>query len=151
MKTLLAFLLIVALATTTAFAEIRVGGSRSSNRGNLGAIRTNPYDPDSLANPYGAGSPYRSNGLLNPYSKYGSLYSNQSWRNPYATQAPELYEHGQFRGRLSTNRYDYNSTSNPYGPYGSRFSPDSIHNPYGAGSPYRSTPIYVYPGRRGTQ
>ena len=36
----------------------------------------NSYDPNSLANPYGAGSPYKPNGLLNPYSQYGSPYSS---------------------------------------------------------------------------
>jgi len=25
-----------------------------------------PYDPECLSNPYGAGSPYKSDGLMNP-------------------------------------------------------------------------------------
>jgi len=104
------------------------------------------YDPDSLANPYGAGSPYKADGLMNPYSRYGSPYSSQSWRNPYATDTPKLYDStGNYRGKLSSNPYDSDSTANPYGKYGSPYSPDSINNPYGLGSPYNTKPIYVVP------
>lgn len=57
---------------------------------------------------------------MNPYSKYGSPYSNKSWTNPYATDAPKIVgEDGSYHGRLSTNPYDPDSTSNPYGRYGS--------------------------------
>lgn len=115
----------------------------------LGALGMNKFHPDSLANPYGAGSPYKPDGLKNPYSQYGSPYSNKSWRNPYATDAPKLYDSdGNYRGKLSTNRYDPDSISNPYGRYGSRFSPDSINNPFGAGNPYLNKPIYVVPSTK---
>jgi hypothetical protein len=114
----------------------------------VGAFGVNRYDPNSLANPYGAGSPYKADGLMNPYSQYGSPYSNKSWRNPYATDAPKLYDsQGNYRGKLSTNPYDPDSTSNPYGKYGSPYSPDSIKNPYGAGNPYSTKPIYIVPSR----
>ena len=57
-----------------------------------GELSDNPYDPDSVANPYGRyGSPYSSTSIKNPYSKYGSPYSSQSANNPYATQAPLLF------------------------------------------------------------
>lgn len=106
------------------------------------------YDPDSLANPHGAGSPYKADGLMNPYSQYGSRYSNKSWTNPYATDAPKLYNsQGNYKGRLSTNPYDPDSTFNPYGRYGSKYSPDSINNSYGAGNPYLTNPIYVVPSQ----
>ncbi len=106
------------------------------------------YDPKSLSNPYGAGSPYKTDGLMNPYSKYGSQYSNNSWNNSYATNAPKLYDaNGKYLGRLSTNKYDPDSVSNPYGKYGSKYSSDSINNPYGAGNPYNKSPIYVAPQR----
>jgi len=59
-----------------------------------------PFDPNCLNNPYGAGSPYKSDGLMNPYSQYGSPYSNKSWTNPY----------GQYG-----NPYNPNSLKNPYG------------------------------------
>lgn len=82
---------------------------------------------------------YRSDGINNPYSRFGSPYSNLSATNPYATQAPRLYDgQGNYRGRLSTNPYDPDSISNPYGRFGSPYSSDSINNPFGAGSPYRS-------------
>jgi hypothetical protein len=114
----------------------------------LGAFRINKYHPDSLANPYGAGSPYKPDGLMNPYSQYGSPYSNKSWRNPYATDAPKLVDsQGNYRGRLSTNPYQSDSISNPYGRYGSPYSSESINNPYGAGNPYSQRPIYVVPSR----
>jgi hypothetical protein len=88
-----------------------------------------PYDSDCLNNPYGAGNPYKADGLNNPYSPYGSPYSNKSWRNPYATDAPKLYDqNGNYRGRLSSNPYDADSTSNPYGRYGNPYSADSINN-----------------------
>jgi hypothetical protein len=58
----------------------------------LGRLSTNPYDPDSVSNPYGRyGSPYSPDSIRNPYSPYGSPYSNKSWTNPYATDAPRLY------------------------------------------------------------
>ena len=70
------------------------------------------------SNPFGAGSPF----------------SNQSATNPFATNAPRLYDQqGNYRGKLSANPYDPDSTSNPYGRYGSPFSLDSINNPSGRG------------------
>lgn len=107
-----------------------------------------PYDPRCLNNPYGAGNPYKADGLNNPYSQYGSQYSNKSHTNPYATDAPKLYDsQGNYRGRLSNNPYDPDSTSNPYGRYGNKYSSDSINNPYGAGNPYNQQPIYVVPSQ----
>ena len=96
-------------------------------------------DSDSTANSFGAGSPFKPDGINNQFSPYGSPFSNQSATNPFATDAPRLYDQqGDYRGKLSTNPYDPDSTSNSFGRYGSPFSPDSINNPYGAGSPYRS-------------
>ena len=85
---------------------------------------------------------------MNPYSPYGSPYSNESHTNPYATDAPRLYDsQGQYRGRLSNNPYEPDSVANPYGQYGNPYSPNSINNPYGAGNPYNPNPIYVVPSR----
>lgn len=112
----------------------------------LGTLRTNQFDTSSVSNPFGAGSPFKSNGLLNPFSRYGSPHSPYSWSNPFATSAPRLYQGGKYRGRLSTNRFDLDSTSNPFGRYGSPFSPESINNPFGAGSPFATKPIQVWPG-----
>lgn len=55
------------------------------NQGNFrGNINNNPYDPNSIANPYGQyGSPYAPNSVNNPYGQYGSPYSPQSPNNPY--------------------------------------------------------------------
>ncbi len=85
---------------------------------------------------------------MNPYSEYGSRYSNKSWTNPHATDAPKIYDQqGNYRGRLSTNPYDQDSVSNPYGRYGSQYSPDSLNNPYGAGNPYSGDRFNVVPSR----
>lgn len=106
-----------------------------------------PYDPQCLNNPYGAGSPYKADGLNNAYSPNGNPYSNKSPSNPYATDAPKLYDsQGNYRGRLSNNPYDADSTSNQYGRYGNPNSPDSINNPFGAGNTY-GQPLHVVPSR----
>jgi len=107
-----------------------------------------PYDSDCLNNKYGAGNPYKPDGLMNPYSENGSRYSNKSWTNSYATDAPKIYDsQGNYRGKLSTNPYDPDSVSNQNGRYGNKYSPDSINNPYGAGNPYSNNKLYVVPSR----
>ena len=113
-----------------------------------GAYAACPYDPDCITNPYGAGNPYKPNGLMNPYSQYGSPYSNKSWTNPYATDAPRIYDgQGQYRGKFSTNPYDSDSISNPYGRYGNPYSSDSVNNPYGPGNPYSGKKFYIVPSK----
>ncbi len=105
----------------------------------LGRLSTNPYLPDSTANPYGrAGNRYAPNSLNNPYGRYGNKFSPNSPNNPYALDTPRLYGNdGKYLGKLSSNPYDPNSIANPYGRYGNRYSPDSIKNPYSIyGSPY---------------
>ena len=105
----------------------------------LGELNANPFDFDSTANPFGAGSPFKPDGINNPFCPYGSPISNQSATNPFATDAPRLYDQQKnYRGKLSTNPYESDSTSNPFGRYGSPFFPDTINNPFGAGSPYSS-------------
>lgn len=105
----------------------------------LGNLSANEFDPNSIAYPFGAGSPYSSNSVTNEFGRYGSPFSNQSATNSYATEAPRLYDQQRnYRGTLSTNQYDPDSVSNPYGRYGNPYSPDSLHNQFGAGNPYRS-------------
>jgi hypothetical protein len=103
----------------------------------LGNLSNNPYAPNSIGNPYGAGNPYSPNSVTNPYGPYGNPYSSRSATNPYASNASKLYDdNGNYRGRLSNNPYDPDSVSNPYGRYGNPYSPDSIRNAYGAGNPF---------------
>jgi len=99
----------------------------------LGKFNSNPYDPDSVNNPYGVyGSKYSYQSINNPYGPYGSRFSSESVNNPYATNTPVLYSNdGVYLGKLSSNRFDPDSVSNPYSIYGSRFSSQSINNPYG--------------------
>jgi hypothetical protein len=104
----------------------------------LGNLSANRFDSDSTANPFGKGSPFAANGINNPFSPYGSPFSSQSATDPFATDAPRLYDQqGNYRGKLSANPFDADSTSNPFGRYGSPCSSESLNNPYGAGSPYR--------------
>ena len=103
----------------------------------LGQYSNNQYAPNSTSNRYGAGSPYGSDSINNPYDRYGSKFSPDSATNPFANNAPKLYDsQGNYRGKLSANTFDSDSVSNPYGRYGSPYSSDSINNPYGAGSRY---------------
>ncbi len=106
-----------------------------------------PGDPRCLNNPYGAGNPNKPDGLMNPYSQYGSRHSNQSHTNPYATNAPKIYDaQGNYRGRLSSNPYDLDSVSNPYGRYGNPNSPESPKN---IANRYNPNPYQVVPQNSG--
>lgn len=129
-------------------SNFQFGGSKTPKGGKfLGSLNSNPYDPDSISNPYGKyGSKYSPDSVNNPYGKYGSKFSNQSANNPYATDAPKLYDsNGKYMGKLSSNKYDPDSTSNPYGRFGNKYSPDSINNKYGAGNPFStSSPTNPY-------
>jgi hypothetical protein len=49
----------------------------------LGNLSANEFDQNSIANPFGAGSPYSSNSVTNEFGIYGSPYSNQSATNSY--------------------------------------------------------------------
>lgn len=56
----------------------------SSDGKYLGNLNNNPYDPNSVSNPYGKyGSPYSSDSINNPYGKYGNPYSSDGVNNPY--------------------------------------------------------------------
>ena len=103
----------------------------------LGRLSSNPYDPQSVSNPYGTyGSQYSPTSINNPYGAYGSAYSPLSVNDPYTMNAPRLYSSdGTYLGKLSSNRNDPDSVSNPYGRYGSPYSGASINNSF---SPYGS-------------
>jgi hypothetical protein len=127
------------LAVVAAFACCAFSTAYAQVSGDdLGRLSANPHQPNSTGGAdVPAGHPPGSISVNNPSSRYWSPLSNQSATNPYATEAPRLYDsNGNYRGRLSANRYDPDSTSNPFGRYGSRFSPDSINNHYGAGNQY---------------
>ena len=106
----------------------------------LGNLNDNPYDLNSVANPYGKyGSEDSLDSVNNSCGIYGSEYSLRSPNNPYSTHgAPRIYSpDGTHLGRLSCNPYDLDSTGNPSGVYGSSYSLTSINNPDGQyGSEY---------------
>ena len=58
----------------------------------LGNLSANEFDPNSVANPFVAGNPFSPNSATNEFGRYGSPYSNQSATNPYASEAPRLYD-----------------------------------------------------------
>lgn len=84
----------------------------------LGKINGNPYDLDSINNPYGQyGSKYSSDSINNPYGEYGSKYSNESPWNKYSTGGPSVYDYnGNYVGDYSVNKYDADSVLSPYSP-----------------------------------
>jgi len=63
----------------------------------LGNLNNNPYDPNSVANPYGRyGNPYSPDSINNPYGRYGNPYSPDSVTNPYAVpNLPRLRQLGE--------------------------------------------------------
>jgi len=82
----------------------------------LGELSVNPFNPDPTSNPFGAGSPFKPDGLNHPFSPYGSPFSNQSATNPYATDAPRLYDQqGNYRGKLSAKPNDSDGIANATG------------------------------------
>ena len=60
-----------------------------SQGGYHGNVNNNPYDPDSVANPYGRfGSRYSPDSVTNPFGQFGSPFAPQSPTNPYGTGMP---------------------------------------------------------------
>lgn len=50
----------------------------------LGVLSANPYEPESIANPYGLyGSQFSPVSVADQYGLYGSPYSNESANNQY--------------------------------------------------------------------
>lgn len=148
MKIFFAFLCLVVQSALYSQSPILI----SPNGKYLGNLNDNPYDPNSVANPYGRyGSEYSLDSVNNPDSRYGSEYSLESPNNPDATTgAPRIYgADGRYLGRLSKNDYDLDSASNPDGKYGSEYSLESINNPSSKyGSEYsRESATYLY-GKR---
>jgi len=80
----------------------------------LGNFNNNPYDTNSVSNPYGQyGNQYSSDSINNPYGQYGSKYSNKSPHNPYATQPPKAYSPYTQPKTITVNPYHINPV-NPY-------------------------------------
>ena len=85
MRTLIvAVAMCVALGVTGAAHAIDMRDSTNSpkliapNGKYLGNLNDNPYDPNSVANPYGQyGNPYSSESVNNPFGQYGNPYSPQ--------------------------------------------------------------------------
>lgn len=87
--------IIPALFITLTVAAVQAEPPHLEDRQNgkyLGNLSANPYDSNSVSNPYGRyGSQYSEDSINNPYGQYGSRYSNDSANNPYATNPPGIY------------------------------------------------------------
>jgi hypothetical protein len=60
-----------------------------------GKLSSNPYDPDSISNPYGRyGSRYSPDSINNPYGA-GNPYRYDSPTNPYGSVFPTLFHEGK--------------------------------------------------------
>jgi hypothetical protein len=67
----------------SAFAYITNARLLFDQHGLSGTLSTNPYDPDSMSNPYGRyGSPFSPDSIKNPYGA-GNPYNPSSPTNPY--------------------------------------------------------------------
>jgi hypothetical protein len=70
----------------------------------LGRITDNPYDSESITNPYGPyGSAYSGTSIFNAYAQYGSQYGTLSLNNPYSQKPPKLMIDGRLLGLVSAN------------------------------------------------
>jgi hypothetical protein len=90
MRMLLAVIVLVSLAgAVEAQAPIIIG----PNGLYLGTLSANPYDPNSVANPYGRfGSRFSPDSINNPYGQWGSPYSPNSVTNPFSTRGPRVMQ-----------------------------------------------------------
>lgn len=90
MRLLLAVIVLVSLAgVVDAQAPIIIG----PNGQYLGNLSANPYDPSSVANPYGRfGSRFSPDSINNPYGQWGSPYSPNSVTNPFSTRGPRVMQ-----------------------------------------------------------
>lgn len=89
MKTLLVVLMLIMSGTSMA-GPILVDPNSGKYLGNL---NNNPFDPNSVANPYGRyGSPFSPDSINNPYGRYGNPFSPDSATNPYGTGGPVIID-----------------------------------------------------------
>lgn len=59
----------------------------------LGVLSANPYEPESITNPYGLyGSQYSPVSVEDRFGLYGSPYSNESLNNVYLVSEPRIEE-----------------------------------------------------------
>ncbi len=93
MKTILTLLLVFSVSV---FAAPPILVDQQTGK-YLGTLSNNPYDQDSVSNPYGRyGSPYSQDSINNPFGQYGSQFSNDSPNNPYATNPPAIVHPGRY-------------------------------------------------------
>lgn len=88
MKTFFIALLILCLSVPV-LAQVQLYARDGTYLGN---VTTNPYDPNSINNPYGRyGSEYSRDSIHNQFGVYGSPYSSQSPNSMYYQEGSGLY------------------------------------------------------------
>jgi len=103
---ILALIILINLFTTFVYAgSPKLYGDDGTY---LGTVNNNPYDSESISNPYGKyGSPYSSESINNSYGKYGSPYSSESATNPYGTSSKSFgFSQGTSKQGESLNEYN---------------------------------------------
>lgn len=72
----------------------------------LGNVNKNPYDTDSITNPYGPyGNPYSADSLFNEYGSYGNPYSALSPYNEFSRTPPYFVRDGKTIAYLTVNQF----------------------------------------------
>lgn len=72
----------------------------------LGTVNDNPFDVDSLANPFGLyGSAFNSLSIWNRFGPYGSEFSLNSAYNDFTTTPPALFIGGTLWGYVTENQF----------------------------------------------
>ena len=72
----------------------------------LGNVNKNPYDTDSINNPYGNyGNPYSAQSIFNEFAKYGNPFSPLSPYNEFTRTPPRFVKNGQVVAYLTVNKF----------------------------------------------
>lgn len=70
----------------------------------LGVINDNPFDPDSLCNPFGNyGNKFSATSIWNQFGDYGSNFATYSAFNNFTSTAPVIFANSQALAFLSSN------------------------------------------------
>ncbi|HMB37408.1 MAG TPA: hypothetical protein VKV41_25400 [Methylomirabilota bacterium] len=85
-------LLVLTLSTLLA-GPVLAGGLwlQAPNGKYLGNLNSNPFDPNSVANPFGRyGSQFSPDSINNGFGRYGSPFSPDSATNPFTSGGPRI-------------------------------------------------------------
>jgi len=88
MRTLLALALTLGLVLPALAGGLWL---QAPNGKYLGNLNSNPFDPNSVANPFGRyGSQFSPDSINNGFGRYGSPFSPDSATNPFTSGGPRI-------------------------------------------------------------